>query len=156
MRAGSSQHSSRIRFRRYELRVAVRCERQIRLRWMVDVSPADIGSNLPYSHILIDTNMTQFILQKSDYIRSTSSDCLRHACVASSSGRMISSIALRVRPACSSLSSLSVQMAKRQLQWGYVPEVDASCVTLSEFDGDASARSITSEDAQARFGTFGA
>ncbi|WP_419842130.1 enoyl-CoA hydratase/isomerase family protein [Candidatus Poriferisodalis sp.] len=49
------------------------------------------------------------------------------------------------------LPALSVQMAKHQLR-GY------SALTrlgdLSEFDGDASARAIVSEDARARFGTF--
>ena len=51
------------------------------------------------------------------------------------------------------LPSLSVQMAKHQLR-GYAQLTRLG--DLSEFDGDASARSITSEDAQARFGTFGA
>ncbi|MYA81812.1 MAG: enoyl-CoA hydratase/isomerase family protein [Acidimicrobiales bacterium] len=49
------------------------------------------------------------------------------------------------------LPSLSVQMAKHQLR-GYAQLTRLG--DLSEFDGDASARSITSEDAQARFGTF--
>ena len=49
------------------------------------------------------------------------------------------------------LPSLSVQMAKHQLR-GYAQITRLG--DLSEFDGDASARSITSEDAQARFGTF--
>lgn len=50
-----------------------------------------------------------------------------------------------------SLPSLSVQMAKHQLR-GYAQLTRLG--DLSEFDGDASARSIISEDAQARFGTF--
>ncbi len=49
------------------------------------------------------------------------------------------------------LPSLSVQMAKHQLR-GYAQITRLG--DLSEFDGDASARSIVSEDAQARFGTF--
>ena len=49
------------------------------------------------------------------------------------------------------LPALSVQMAKHQLR-GYAQLTRLG--DLSEFDGDASARSITSEDAQARFGTF--
>ena len=49
------------------------------------------------------------------------------------------------------LPALSVQMAKHQLR-GYAQV--SRLGDLSEFDGDASARSIVSEDAQARFGTF--
>jgi len=49
------------------------------------------------------------------------------------------------------LPALSVQMAKHQLR-GYAQLTRLG--DLSEFDGDASARSITSADAQARFGTF--
>ena len=49
------------------------------------------------------------------------------------------------------LPALSVQMAKHQLR-GYAQVTRLG--DLSEFDGDASARSIVSEDAQARFGTF--
>ncbi len=49
------------------------------------------------------------------------------------------------------LPALSVQMAKHQMR-GYSQLTRLG--DLSEFDGDASARAIVSEDARTRFGTF--
>ena len=51
-----------------------------------------------------------------------------------------------------SLPAMSVQMSKYQMR-GYSQM--SRMGDLSEFDGDASARAIRTEDAQARFGNFG-